>query len=101
MLPAARIETPESTFPRLSDSSFLSSVFRLLPKSSQVSPNCLSGKSNMYMKMSVQHWCNDVGGGKHEDAKKKAGPVPLRPLKISETGMGSNLDLRGERPAKA
>ena len=28
------------------------------------SPVCLSGKSNIYMKMSVEHWWNDTDRGK-------------------------------------
>ena len=30
---------------------------------SQVSPACLSGKSNMYLKMNMEHWWNYANGG--------------------------------------
>jgi hypothetical protein len=33
-------------------------------KGSQDSPVCLSGKSNMYMKTSMEHWWNDIERGK-------------------------------------
>jgi hypothetical protein len=35
----------------------------LLLEGSQASPVCPSGKSNMYMKMSMEHWWNDTDRG--------------------------------------
>jgi hypothetical protein len=36
----------------------------LFLESFQASPVCLSGKSNMQMKMSVEHWWNGTAWGK-------------------------------------
>ena len=53
----------------------------------QALPICLSGRSSMYMMMSVEHWWNDSGKKKlaylEAKRKKKPVPVPLCPPQIS------------------
>jgi hypothetical protein len=48
----------------------------------QASLFCLSGNSNMYMKMIREHWWNNTDGGKLQYWGKKSIPVPLYPPQI-------------------
>ena len=47
----------------------------------------------------LENWWNDQDRGKPKCSEKTPFPVPLRPPQTLQTGLGSNLGLRDERPA--
>jgi hypothetical protein len=51
------------------------------------------------MKMSVERWWNDIDGGKLKYWEKTCTSATFSATNLTWTDLGSNLDLRGERPA--
>jgi hypothetical protein len=66
-------------------------------KGFRASPVCPSGKGNMYMKTSTQHWWNDTDGGKPMYSEKTCPTATLSTTNVTWTNLKSNLGLRGEK----
>jgi hypothetical protein len=79
---------------------FLSSASRLeqelVSGCSHALSVCPSVKSNMSMKMSMDHWWNDTDGGEPKYWGKKSVPVPLCPSQIPH-GLTRFYPVRGWR----
>lgn len=65
---------------------------------SKNSPACHSGKSNMFIKISTEHWQSDKPR-QNRHARIKACPNgTISAANLTWTDLGLNPDLRGQRP---
>jgi hypothetical protein len=71
----------------------------LFLEGSHASPVCPSGKSNMWMKMSMEHCWNDTDKGKLKYLEKSLSYCHFFHTNLTRRGLGSNKELRGERKA--
>jgi hypothetical protein len=59
----------------------------------------LSGKGNMKMRMSIEHWWNNTDRGNRATGRKTCPSTTLSTTNVTGTDLGSSPGLRGERPA--
>jgi hypothetical protein len=65
----------------------------------QASPVCPSGNSDVYMKISIEHWCDDTDRGTRKYWERSLSQCHFDQYKFHMAGLGQNPGVRDERPA--